>query len=102
MAENQVLCEKKTIFFNSGVEKSFFCGYFIYNALTVPSIHARMAESADATDLKSVAHKAYGFKSRSGYSFLQWATVPQKKCHHRSENKIFLRALAFFVLIVFA
>ena len=72
MAENQVLCEKKTIFFNSGVEKSFFCGYFIYNALTVPSIHARMAESADATDLKSVAHKAYGFKSRSGYHFLAY------------------------------
>ena len=31
---------------------------------------ARMAESADATDLKSVAHKAYGFKSRSGYHLM--------------------------------
>ena len=79
MAENQVLCEKKTIFFDSGVEKSSFCGYFIYNAFAAPPIHARMAESADATDLKSVAHKAYGFKSRSGYSFLQVTTVPQKK-----------------------
>ena len=28
---------------------------------------ARMAESADATDLKSVIHWVYGFKSRSGY-----------------------------------
>ena len=30
---------------------------------------ARMAESADATDLKSVIHWVYGFKSRSGYHY---------------------------------
>ena len=97
MAENQVLCEKKTIFFDSGVEKSSFCGYFIYNAFATPPIHARMAESADATDLKSVAHKAYGFKSRSGYSFFAMADSASKNAVTCSENKIFLPASAFFV-----
>ena len=43
---------------------------------------ARMAESADATDLKSVIHWVYGFKSRSGYHLLFFRgerKVKQKK-----------------------
>ena len=62
-------------------------------------IYARMAESADATDLKSVAHKAYGFKSRSGYSFLQRATVPQKQPSPPVKIEFSCVGLSFLVLL---
>ena len=56
---------------------------------------ARMAESADATDLKSVIHWVYGFKSRSGYHLLFFRgerKVKQKKAvslvFFKKESKI--------------
>ena len=68
-------------FFEFLLEKSLLSNYFIWtpSKRRSPPIRARMAESADATDLKSVAHKAYGFKSRSGYHFSSQLTVPGKK-----------------------
>ena len=67
-------------FFEFLLEKSLLSNYFILTPSKRRSspIRARMAESADATDLKSVAHKAYGFKSRSGYHFSSQLTVPGK------------------------
>ena len=59
------------------------------------SVSARMAESADATDLKSVIHWVYGFKSRSGYHLLFFRgerKVKQKKAvslvFFKKESKI--------------
>ena len=39
-----------------------------------------MAKSADATDLKSVIHWVYGFKSRSGYHFLEIVLYSRITC----------------------
>ncbi len=52
-----------------------------------------MAESADATDLKSVIHWVYGFKSRSGYHFFYPKKLYKKQ---KSAMQINLRLISFF------
>ena len=58
-------------------------------------------ESADTTDLKSVAQKAYGFKSRSGYQFLRRREQCLTKSRQPLEKILFSPLLSFLFVWLF-